>query len=131
MDTEKKTVDEQRAFFTASQEQDKLGIETRIQELKAFSDRELDTLQARSKELQDLSVKSIATREETEDRHKDVDRLNHELQEARTDLFRLNVIRQDLTDRLVRLELENQELVSRKAQLDGKAAGSYEDPAGK
>lgn len=127
MDSEKTTVDAQRTFFSASQEQDTLAIATRVQELKAFSDGEIRTLQARSEELQALSVKSLATREETEERRTDVDRLSHELEEARTDLFRLNAIRRDLTDRLVRLEIENQELASRKSQVEGNAS-DYNGP---
>ena len=129
MVTEKTTVDEQRTFFSASQEQDNLAIANRVQELKAFSDEEIRILQTRSEELQALSVKSSATREETEERRTDVDRLSHELEEARTDLFRLNAVRRDLTDRLVRLEIENQELASRKAQVEGKT-DDYNGPQG-
>ena len=119
MVTEKATVDEQRTFFSASQEQDTLAIADRVKELIAYSDQAIATLQDRSLELQGLSVKSKATREETADLRTDVVRLDHELEEARTDLFRLKAIRRDLTDRLVRLEIENQELTQRQAQVAG------------
>jgi hypothetical protein len=117
MVADKTIVDEQRALFSAGQDQDKIAISNRAEQLKVISDKAIENLQIRSAEVQALSVKSRATREETAARRTDVLRLSNELEEARTDLFRLNAVRRDLTDRLVRLEIENRELADRQAQL--------------
>jgi len=131
MTTEKTTADEQATLFAASQEQDTVAIDLRAKQLKAAADQLAVALQGRSEELQNLSVKSKETRDETAARRTDVLRLRLELEEARTDLFRLTAVRRDLLDRLVRLEIENQEIMDRQSQLAGKNAevSSQQDPA--
>lgn len=122
----KTTMDQQTTQFDATQNQDVIAIAERAKLLQQFSDEKSAELQARSEELQALSVKSKEVRDETAARRTDVLRLRHEVEEARTDLFRLTAIRRDLADRLVRLEIENQGLKDRQDQLDGGATVPYE-----
>jgi hypothetical protein len=113
----KAIVDQQLTLFDASQAQDVVAINNRVEMLTAGAEQWQTAVQARSDEAQAISVKTLEVREETDKRRTDVLRLRHELEEARTDLYRLNEILRSNTDQLLRLELENQALEQRRQQL--------------
>jgi len=112
-----KAADGQVAAFTASQTMDEKAMQDRITELQQLNAEYEQQLLKKSEELQALSVKSKAIRDETALRRTDVMRLSNELGEARTDVYRLTELKRQLTDLLVRLQIDGNALGERQSQL--------------